>query len=437
VGLFLFVPTVSGQTLGDAITMEDLGLTMRLSAAARPAGMAGTYTSIGNDVHSLVYNPAGLTGVFRSELSIGFQHQRRKIELSYYGTPSEVNFSNSTLDVLAAAYPFTTYQGSLVIAAGIYRLYSSDLDLLYRGHNSTTGTQDDYRLQQSGSLYSYTIGGATDLSPWVSLGGSIYVLNGNVSALTQYSFDFDPPIPPSGTPESVVLIDDVTLDMTGLGASVGFQIHLHPIVRLGLSVATPTRLSIDGRGDQETAAYYPSSPDTFRVDTGEIAVDYTIPFRFNGGVAIFLSNVMLTGELGYSDWTEAKVDGKSIKDENLAPYFTEVFSWSLATEVTLPRVPVRLRLGYQQLPYALEYLNGDRMAPLKRRYIVGLDPDDAYQKAEVTEQRHVIAGGIGVLIGTSFTFDLSVEESRGERRIPTMNDRRTSRRGALTAAYRF
>ncbi len=430
------VPPATGQTIGDAITMEDLGLTMRLSPASRPAGMAGTYTSIGSDVHSLIYNPAGLTGVFRPEFTLGFQHQRRKLELSYYGTPAAVDFSNSTLDHLSVAFPIPTYRGSLVIAAGVYRLYSNELDLLYRGYNTTTRTQDHYRLQQSGSLYSYTLGAATDLSPWVSLGGSMYLLNGSVSALTQYSFDFDDPIPP-GTPESVALVDDVTLDVTGVGASVGFQIHLHPIVRIGLSVTTATRLFIDGRGDQEIAAYYQPSLDTFLVDSGDIAVDYTLPFRFNGGIALFLPNVMLTGEVGYSDWAEARVDGKSIKDENLKAYFTDVLSWSFATEVTLPRIPVRLRAGYQYLPYALEYLNADRMAPLKRRYVIGLDPDDAFQQAEVTQQRQVIAGGIGVLIGTSFTFDLSLEQSRGERRVPTMTDRRTSRRAILTAAYRF
>ena len=60
--LFYAAPTAA-QDINETVTIEDLGFTRRLTAGARPTALAGAYAALSLDVHSLVYNPAGLVGV--------------------------------------------------------------------------------------------------------------------------------------------------------------------------------------------------------------------------------------------------------------------------------------------------------------------------------------------------------------------------------------
>ena len=56
---------------GGLIKRPDLTIFSALSVgqSARAAGMGGAYTSVGNDVNAIWWNPAGLTGVERAEVT--------------------------------------------------------------------------------------------------------------------------------------------------------------------------------------------------------------------------------------------------------------------------------------------------------------------------------------------------------------------------------
>ncbi len=149
--------------------------------------MAGAYTSLGDDVHALVFNPAGLARIRRIEFDLGFQQQRMSLDNKFFGTASEVDLRSSDLDHAAWAYPLPTYRGSLVLAAGVYRSYSGDIDILNRGFNTLSVTNDEYFLQQSGSIFSYNLGVGVDLSPVLSAGVNLYFLDGS-SALAYKAF---------------------------------------------------------------------------------------------------------------------------------------------------------------------------------------------------------------------------------------------------------
>ncbi|UCG50972.1 MAG: hypothetical protein JSW58_12325 [Candidatus Latescibacterota bacterium] len=420
----LAVPVSRAQEINEAVTIEDLGFTGRFTVGARPSALAGAYTAAGEDIYSLVYNPAGLARIRRIETSLGFQHKKNNLTNVFYGNDNEVDLSSTRLDAFAAAYPVPTYRGSLVFAGGVYRVMSSDFQILNRGFNTVSETFDDYLLQQTGSIYSYNVGFGVDLSPAISAGASGFMMDGTIKALTQFSYAYPPPFVP-GEQESEFLLDDARVDLDGYGATIGIQYHPLSLVRFGLSVTTPIKINLSGDAIEETARYFFNAPGEFTSQRFAIDTDYKIPFRINVGFALSTPNVLFAADVGYTDWAQAEINSRQLKDEDLRPIFNQVIDIRAGAELVLPFMPVRVRAGYAYLPYGLEYLQADRIA------------GNALTKAEVQTQRQIYAAGCGFLLGRVLIIDAAYEYSLGKRSIGTLVDDRTSHRLILTGSYRF
>jgi long-subunit fatty acid transport protein len=404
--------------------MEDLGFTLRLPAGARAAGMAGAYTSAGDDAYALFYNPAGLSRLQRIDLSIGFQSTSSDVTNVFYGNDNSTHFTSTTLDALAFAYPVPTYRGSLVIAGGVHRMFSSDLDILDDGYNSSTDTFDRYLLQQSGSAYSYTLGMGVDLSPSVSVGLNGFLMDGTINALTQFSVDYPGPLQ-DGDLETETLVDDAKVDLDGYGMVLGLEYHPHRLIHLGLAVTTPIPINISGGADQQTAYYLYNDQDEFYKDSFFIDTDYTLPFRFDAGLSLTLPNLVVDFDAGYSDWQQAKVNDVRLKDSNLESTFRSVLDLRLGAEAIIPGTPLRVRAGYALVPYALDRLQADRIS------------NASIEKANIDTERHIVAAGAGVLLGEVFMLDASYEYENGQRSIPSLVDERKSQKVVISGSYRF
>ena len=150
--LALSTGTAIAQSSIRSLEIDDFGLTRQLTPGARPAGIDGAYTALVNDVHGLIYNPAGLAAIKRVEISLGAHHSRVELETEFYGEGSSVDARDGSMELASAAFPIPVFRGSLVVAAGVYRVFSSALDLHYSGLNLSTNTQDNFLLQQSGSI---------------------------------------------------------------------------------------------------------------------------------------------------------------------------------------------------------------------------------------------------------------------------------------------
>ena len=197
------------------------------------------------------------------------------------------------------------------------------------------------------------------------------------------------------------------------------------MVTAGMSLTTPTLVNLSGEGSSQSARYFTNSPDSFHVSTGFIDVDFQIPLRLDFGLGLTIGNLLLTADVGYQDWTEARIDDRGIKDLDLEPIFREVIDFKIGAEFIIPRTPFRLRGGYAQLPFPLEYLQADRIG------------GNQLQQADVTLDRRLVAVGAGGLLGKIMTFDLAYQWTVNERSIPTLVDHRTTQRFLLSAKYRF
>ncbi len=410
------------QTHNRAVEFEDLGFTTPPDIGARAAGMAGALVAAGNDAHMLVYNPAGLARIQRIELSLGLQQVRSSVDVSFYGEPNSISTRDGGLDGIALAWPLPTYRGSLVPAFGVYRVYSSLFDLHYSGINDNTNTADNFLLQQTGAVYSYNLGVGVDLSPALSGGLTLFVLDGSVDRLGQFDFtylDFTPST-------SVFVKEDVSGDVTGVGGRFGVQFFAHRFLMGGVSFTLPTWVKVSGEGTAEITEHRDNAPDSFETIPVSFDNKYLIPFRLDIGLALTWKRLLLEFDFGYADWTEAAINRKRFRNPGtLTTTFREVFEYKAGAEYTLGWLPLRLRAGYAWLPYQLDALQNDR-----------IDENDLV-KAHVDRERQRVAVGIGGLIGQTLTVDAALSFTDGSRSTASMQDERASYRFVLGAAYRF
>jgi hypothetical protein len=432
--LLLFPALGFCQDPNQAVDIEDNGLTLNLFPGARPAGLAGAYTAIGGDVHSLVYNPAGLAATKRIELSLGFANDRYKNGIAFYGSAkNEADRSTTNLDYVSVAYPFPTYRGSLVGAFGIYRVFSSDMDLIYSGFNTDSETLDKYALQQSGSVFSYNFGFGVDLSPSLSGGASFFVLDGNLNALTQFSYAYPEPIS-QGALSKVFVDDDVDADLDGYGGRLGIQFKPHRMLDFGISVTTPTWIQLSGTADTNEIYYYENDTSSTYEDHYVLAeTKYRLPFQIDAGVCFRPNEILLASlDAGYADWTQTTINKVQLRGPSepgeptvRSAVFRQVFNIRTGVEVTIPGVPVRFRGGYAYLPYPLKQLQADRIT------------NEDLRPADVDTERQLISLGAGGLVGKVLALDGAFVYTTGERSIEPVIYQKTSKSFLLSASYRF
>lgn len=429
-----FVSETAAQNVNQAVVLEDLGFTFSQSAGARPSGLAGAYFVIGNDVHSVVFNPAGLAKIKRIELSLEGRQEYYDTSNEFFGTKTSVSGRNGGLESLAAAYPFPTYRGSLVAAFGVYRVYSSFLDIGLGGKNTRTETIDDYLLQQSGSLFSYNVGLGVDLSPVLSGGFSLFVLRGTVEALTQYDYTALYTIPRT----SVFLKQDVKVNLHGYGARIGGQYFLHKNVVGGFAFATPVWITTSGDTTKEFTRYEDNDRDDFAGTVNAAEDEYLLPYRFDAGLAFTTEPVTAVVEFSYHGWGEAAVNRKRFRDPNTAePIFHGTFDYRAALEYSLPWYPVQLRAGYAYLGYPLEYLQVERI-DYRPKYLRGYRYDSArIEKADIDNPRQQFSVGAGGALGSAMAVNAAYVHTSGGRSTVPLIDERSVSRFVFGLSYKF
>jgi len=405
------------------IELEDLGLTSPIACGARAAAMAGAYAVVGDDLSSLLYNPAGLARVKRVDVELGLYSERHEADLTFYGEPRGIDSRAGSIELAGVAFPFPVYRGSLVLAAAVSRPYSANVDLHYRGPNEVEGTLDDFLLQQSGSLLAYNVGLGVDLSAAFSGGVSAFVLDGGVQSLKQSDFRVVGAQPAL----EVFVTEDGSLDLRGFGARLGGQFFVHRLVLVGVAYTSPTWIEARGERLIEVVEHVENSIDRFTQIYEPVSATYLLPSRLDFGVALTLPWLSVAGEMAYTNWMEAAADQRRFRAPNLETIFREVFDVRVGAEATLPWAPLRLRGGYAHRPYPTTFLQEDRIT----------NDIDGLVKARVDNERHDWAGGLGLLVGRVLTVDAAATLTSGARSAEHVTDRRESWRYLLTAAYRF
>lgn len=429
--LIIGIPCMSHSQILAGLALEKLGVLGNQGTGARPFAMGGAYTAVSDDAFALIYNPAGLAEMPRKEISIGLHQRSDEITNTYRGLSAAQSGSHTSLGHLTAVYPYPTYRGSLVLGFGVFQVGTSNLESVKSAYLEDIAASVENRYLQSGTIYQYHFGLGFDLSPRVALGASLVLWNESV--------DFTDRIDYADADSTALWNDDVEMDLDGVSFNMGLLVRLSENLRAGFSFSSPAWLTYRGNGVTTYDGTYAAGGGwTSDPQYAVIEEDYTLPMKFNGGLALRLPLLTLAADLSYTDYAQTENNGLAITSElesGVEHVLKAAWSWRFGAEATLPQAPVRFRAGFAYVPLELSTLE-------EVAYIVEDSPQSIIADFEARRQRRFVTFGVGGLIDRVLTLDLGVAIGSYERVTEDgartmLTEERSTTEVVLSGAYRF
>jgi len=444
--IFFFMGTAFSQQFGKWVNVEEPSAGNFFGVGARYMGMGGAGVAFANDAYALVYNPAGLAKVKRIELTLGMSHQRFGNET---GTPigakilfpnylsEDKSQSNTRFSSAGLVFPIPTYRGSLVFGLGVNRVESFDKVFKYTYDNPMADTIPDEKshisdsrlISESKGIYMWSLGGAIDISPNISIGLGLNFWDGKEDyGGERYQIYIAKEDTLKGWDTFEVRYDDeIYDDYSGFNAKFGIMIQPNKYLSFGGTLDSPVWLTIDEEYIFRTDSTSASDPYKYFIEeTGYPRYKLTHPYSFSFGGALNFKNLLLSGDFNYTDWTQLDYrEGVDIgeKNRNVKDYYKEVFKWHIGAEYLIPQLSAQVRAGYYSDPL-----------PFESR-VLRTDP----QYFSVNTDRQYFSLGLGFLIDKVMTLDIAWSHGFYEfeyPNIPAIEKYRTNKI-FITTAYRL
>lgn len=315
---------------------------------ARALGLGMSYTGIANDFSALYWNPAGLGQLKMNEFSFGMSQFGTDNTGTFYNSGQSFSNNSTNINSLGLVYSIPTTQGSFVVALGYSRQSDFTTGLSFKGFNPNSSIIQNWApdgasltpditiaeylklayadtltqkfispikdsLNQSGTVLeggginNYSVGAGIEVGPNIYLGLSLNVLAGSYSFQQNYyendllnihnTFPYDM--------TSLSLLQNVESDIGGFSMKFGLLYNFAPNSRIGLAIKSPSWISVHETFSQSATSSFDNG-DGFSYNGGVLKDDYdaTTPFVFSLGASVGIQNLMVSGEVEYTDWTQ-------------------------------------------------------------------------------------------------------------------------------------
>lgn len=351
--------------------------------------MGNAFVGVADDYSALYWNPAGLTQLDGSQISGSIYHLQFNNKSTFLQNTLMDDRGFTKIKSAGMTYALPTTRGSFVIAFGFNRFKDYDDFLNFNGFNTMSnnisfeledgnGNYDWYdfdrnvqqteQISQDGNLNAWSVGGGLALSPKFSIGLTLNFYSGS----SQYLFDFYQDdvnnvytsFPADFT--SYELHQKVLSDIYGFGLKLGGLVHLNANLRLGMAIDFPTSLTIsENYSANDVLTFDDGYVSEFDLGDGEWKYVVQYPFKFSGGLALDVKQLLIAASFEYRDWSQVQFD---VPDEvNLNEdynellsenkYFAEDFKSTInlaaGAEYRIPDTGVKLRGGYRYVPSPL------------------------------------------------------------------------------------
>jgi len=419
--LFIMLANTShAQNIEHALRLDDYGLTLPLAPSPRAAGRAGAFVASVNDVSALAINPAGLGRVRRLDATLAMHFDDPGTRSSLGGIGTLHTQGDAGLGALAISIPLRVYRGAFSVAAGVFRAYESSTRIQYTSFNAIDDMDEQYLLQQRGSVLAYYVGIGGEIASRLTAGVSAFALDGTISPLTQYT---RLPRTTAGASQ-IFLTDDASLDVDGVGGRVGVQFEIVRGLRVGVVVASPIYVHTGGDALVEVVTIAAGGIGSISQSTEKRSVDYLLPPRVDGGLAVTMGPLTVEMNAGFTDWSRTIVQRHRPVDRFLQPEFHNTVDVRTGAVWSLRRWPVRVSTGFAIVPYPLRMLPFDRIG-------------NNIVPATITRQRHMWAIGAGALLSSSISVDVAWQKASGRRNTGGYIQADHNRRVTCSASWRF
>ncbi len=458
--LLITIPAM-GQYPEDVLRLSTPGV----GVGARALGLGLSYTGVANDFSALYWNPAGLGQLKMNEFNFGMSQLNFGNTGTLYNSGQSFSDNSTNINSIGLVYSVPTVQGSFVIALGYNRQADFTTGLQFQGFNprssiiqswapdgqsypadlstnlayqlylanidTLTGVWDSKiknNVTQSGTviegggLNNYSIGAAVEAGPNVFLGLSLNVLAGSYSYNRDYfEDDFNQlwsTIPFDFT--SLSLHETVSDDIAGFYAKFGLLYKYAPNSRIGIAIKTPSWISVHETYSQRATSQFDSVSQIgnsfqYQID-GKDDYDATTPFVFSLGASYAIQNLMLTGEVEYTDWTQMEFRNApaGVMDYNttIKSEFQPTANLHVGAEYELVPGVFQVRAGFAYLPspyngdpsdYAQKYITGGISFALQNSMIIELGYAHGMMKNYISNYNYPVNGVQSSIVNEDIT----------------------------------
>lgn len=400
--LVLFLIQVSkSQFIEDALRFSsNNGL-----ISARAAGLNVAYHGVSDDLSALLFNPAGLSLVGRSELALGLGFTRNNSKTNYLGKINEFNSNDAFITSLGVVAPFTTKQGNAGVGIAYFQENNFKDNYEYQAINTKSTLidyyskfgsrkiQDNYTyhlwlanenlftplkdsldqyafVQEAGGMHNVTGGAAFDLTKGVSVGFSITGKWGTYKYNRDYrEFDifnkynyFDSIGYSNIDFKQFNLSQSLNQKIAGITGSIGIQGKIEDFFRFGATIKFPTYYEIDEKFSVLATAEFDNGwkPNPYDPDEFENSYKVTTPFVYSAGISIHSSGLTFMAGVEYTDVTQLEFSDapKEVLDLNkqIVRELVGQVNWGVGVEYDIPLTPfvVRGSFASKTSPYSAD-----------------------------------------------------------------------------------
>ncbi len=410
IALLLFSGLLMTAPAQDKVISEELfNMGTELGVGARAIGLGGAFTGIADDYSAIYWNPAGLGQMRRMEMNIGFSHNSFNADADFLGGINSSKDTFTRLNSLGFVFPIPTYQGSLVFGVGYQKVrdYNQSLDMggLVLDPNGTAfpwyvvPTYDNYTVNppeiwttdvsdslfqsksvlDDGSANMFSLSGAMEVQENFFLGATMNFISGKINRSFEFKEEdiydlynyFDEAALNMSDLKNWIYTQDIESNIDATNFKLGLFYRSEKNWRFGASMTTPTTYKISESWSWKQTEYYDGATDAAILeDAGKQEYKYQEPYSFNVGGSARLLNVLVSGDLEFKDWTQAKfksdgpIEGmyESVLNRAIKKEMQSTTKLRAGAEIYVTPIGMRLRGGYffDPSPYVDTAIRPDR-----------------------------------------------------------------------------
>jgi len=310
----------------------------------RAASMGISYNGLVDDYGALFYNPAGLTLIKQSELSIGLGFTRNSAETNFMDVNEIFKSNNEFITNAGLVSGFMMRDKKVSVGIGYFResdFYNTmkfgalnpnssiiaseskfgpkidnqnwayELFLANKSGNTYSTPYKDSLVQNSlinerGGLHTLAGGIAFDVNPNVSLGASLIGKWGSYTYKRDYAeldilgvykdvsvdgYNFN----------NLTLKEDLSQKVSGISGSIGLVAKYENFFRFGANIKFPTWYQFEETFTKRLDANYTNQSSRYFEYNGENSYNLTTPFVYSAGISLHNSGFTLSSGVEYTD----------------------------------------------------------------------------------------------------------------------------------------
>jgi long-subunit fatty acid transport protein len=237
-----------------------------VGSGARALGMGGAFIAVADDATAASWNPGGLIQLETPEVSVvGAYFYRTEDILS--GTNPEVSGEQSVSDTrvnyLSAAYPFTLKGHNMIVSANYQNLYNFNREWNFplRLVESGLSLNQVVDYQQQGNLSAFGLAYCVQINPQVSVGFTVNIWEDGI-----YDNEWDQVVnqPGSGVFSGFDFISEFRsverFSFSGINANLGVLWNINSKITLGAVFKTPFTADLEHTYSSYASIRFPSFP---------------------------------------------------------------------------------------------------------------------------------------------------------------------------------